>query len=280
MAVYLRRGGKLCLPGALLLGVFAGALCAQSIPDRPSGYVHDTVGLLSQEARLRLEQALGEFEKATSNQLVVAVFESLEGGSLEDFSIRLAQQWKIGTRQNDNGIILLIIKSDRQARIEVGYGLEGALPDAVASQIIRSELVPNFRNGDYDRGVEQSVRAIIEATRGEYKAKNDTREDKFRAYAPLAYAGLILYLIFPLICYAGILFVSVGILGFPLGLFVGLAAVLFLMALRQLLGWQYLGRTYSSGGGGSGGGFSGGGFGGFSGGGGGSFGGGGASGRW
>lgn len=109
------------------------------------------------------------FERATSNQIAVAIFRSLEGESLEDFTIQLAEAWRPGQAERDNGVILAIFVSDRKVRIEVGYGLEGALPDAVARRIIRNEITPAFRAGDYDRGVTAAVSAIMAATRGEYE---------------------------------------------------------------------------------------------------------------
>ena len=153
--------------------MFMSPLYALSVPERPAARVNDYAALLSPAARADIENTLAEFEKSTSNQVVVAIFHGLEGGSLEDFSIRLADQWKIGDRQKDNGVILLIFKEDRQVRIEVGYGLEGALPDAVAHQIIRNEIVPAFRDGRFDEGVKNAVAGIIAATRGEYKAVSE-----------------------------------------------------------------------------------------------------------
>src|SRR3989338_2699027 len=100
-------------------------LFALEIPERPAGYVTDEAGLLSPPVRQRLEYRLADYERKTTNQVVVAAFPSLEGESLEDFSIRLAEKWKIGQAGRDNGAIFLIFKADRKMRIEVGYGLEG-----------------------------------------------------------------------------------------------------------------------------------------------------------
>ncbi len=257
---------------------------ALTVPEKPEAYVNDYARLLSQTERQKLEEKLAAFEKETSTQLVIAIFDSLEGSSLEDFSIRLADQWKIGGKKNDNGVILLIFKNDRQVRIEVGYGLEGALPDAVASQIIQNEIVPAFRAGDFDAGVGSAVDAIIQATRGEYTAARAAQEDKMKAYSPFIFMGLVFYFIFPILCYLGVMVAGVALFGFPAGAVIGFLVVLFLLFLRQVIFSSYLGQTFSgrSGGFWGGGGFGGGGFsgGGFGGGGGGGFGGGGASGRW
>ena len=239
------RGSFLIIISSLFFSTSAFAL---QIPDKPEHYVNDYIGLLSPSARGRIEKGLEEFEKATSNQVVVAIFASLEGGSLEDFSIRLAEKWKMGTKKHDNGVILLIFKSDRKVRMEVGYGLEGALPDVTANQIIQNDIVPNFRAGNFDAGVEKAVGDILLATRGEYTAPPPSDDS---ARIKLLFFGFIILL------------------------------YLFLLLSRS-------GRTYSSRGlgggffyiGGSGGGRSGGGSGGFGGGGGGGFGGGDSSGSW
>lgn len=260
---------------------------ALTIPDKPEGYVNDYAGLLSQDARAKLTQTLSQFEQQTSNQVVVAVFNSLEGGSLEDFSIRLAEKWKIGQKGRSNGVILLIFKDDRKMRIEVGYGLEGALPDAVANQIIYQEITPAFKEGRFDEGVLRGVAAILRATKGEYKASALASGDGVSRYNPWIYLALVFYILLPIIAYILIFLLCVAVLGFPLGLFAGLAAVAVLAVIRQVFSQSLLGRTYSSssrggfwGGGWGGGGFSGGGFGGGFSGGGGGFGGGGASGGW
>lgn len=133
--------------------------------------MNDYAGMLSPEVRTRLEQALRAFEVKTSNQLVVATFTSLGNGSIEDFSIRLAEKWRVGQKGKDNGVIFLIFKDDRKMRIEVGYGLEGTLPDALAGQIISQKVAPYFKKGDYDGGILSGVAAIIEAAQGEFKAE-------------------------------------------------------------------------------------------------------------
>ena len=262
---------------------------ALSIPEKPESYVNDYARLLSPAVHQKLESVLSQFEKETSNQIVVAIFDSLEGGSLEDFSIRLADKWKIGSKKNNNGVILLIFKNDRKVRIEVGYGLEGALPDVIADQIIRHEIVPAFREGNFDAGVENAVTAVIQATKGEYKAKpEDSTNDKMQAYSPYIFLLFILYLVAPSICYLLLVVISIMFFGYLVGLAAGLFITVLLVIVRQMLFSSFFGQTFRSSGRGGfggvgygGGGFGGGGFsGGFGGGGGGSFGGGGASGSW
>jgi uncharacterized protein len=151
--------------------LFPALLSAFEIPKKPDGYVTDRAGLLSPGARQELESTLRSFEDQTSNQVIVATFPSLDGESLEDVSMRMAEKWKPGQQGKDNGAILLIFKNDRKMRIEVGYGLEGVLPDALAGQIIRNEVAPRFRQGNYSAGILAGVRAIMAATKGEYKPK-------------------------------------------------------------------------------------------------------------
>lgn len=163
-----KRIGPLFLFSYLLFS-FLPVLSALEIPERPEGYVNDRAGLLSASAKPVLENQLRSFEDKTSNQVVVVTFPSLEGQSLEDFSMRLAEAWKIGQKGRNNGVIFLIFRDDRKMRIEVGYGLEGVFPDLVAGQIIRQVVVPYFRKGDTSGGIVAGVNAILQATQGEFK---------------------------------------------------------------------------------------------------------------
>ena len=165
-ASHWKRNACLLLAASLL---FLPALFALQVPPRADGYVTDRAGLLSPAAREKLETVLRAFEEKTSNQVVVATFPSLEGDSLEDFSIRLAEAWKAGQKRKDNGVIFLIFKNDRKIRIEVGYGLEGVLTDALSGQIIRQVVAPYFRKEDYSGGILAGTDAIMKATQGEFK---------------------------------------------------------------------------------------------------------------
>lgn len=267
-------------------------LYALEIPARPEGYVSDYAGMISPAARLRLEAELRRFEEETSNQVVVVTFPSLERGSLEDFSIRLAEAWKVGEKGKDNGVILIIFKEDRAVRIEVGYGLEGVLPDATSKLIIENEIVPRFREGKFDEGVERAVEAILAATRGEYQAGPPEAVHDSLVFAMVvgAFLGLTLPLLFLQ------LLLGFGMMTAIFGLGVGPRIIIaygVLLGIFPLFVYFLSGRAFrnpmimsgrGSHGGGWGGGFGGFGGGGFGGGGfsggGGSFGGGGASGRW
>lgn len=274
---------KKVVPTILTALILSAPACALDVPERPGSRVHDTASLLSASGRAKLEQVLSNFEKETSNQVAVAIFPSLEGQALEDFSMRLAEKWKIGTKKNDNGVILLIFKEDRAVRIEVGYGLEGALPDALAKRIIQNEIVPAFKKGDFDGGVSNAVNAIILATRGEYDAGPSGEDDPMEMYSGLIFLGMVLYFLVPIVCYLALAGAGFWISGLA-GLIAAILLIMILEFIRKLFLSPWIGKMYS--GRGSGGGWSSGGFGGgsswgggFSGGGG-SFGGGGASGRW
>lgn len=208
-------------------------------------YATDFTNTISQNQIQQLNNRLKIFEDSTSNQLVVLLIPSLEGNAIEEVAHQIATENKIGTKEKENGVLFLISKNDRQVRIEVGYGLEGALPDAISSSIIRNEVIPHFRQGDFASGVFAGVNGIILATAGEYTQIK--RDDKKGTGIP----------------FNTIIFIIIFILS-------------TLMRGKRRRG-IFLGGM--GGLGGSGGGFGGGGFGGFSGGGGG-FGGGGASGRW
>lgn len=157
-------GVLLCM--ALLLPWAAAALEVPAL----KGRVNDYGGMLPPEAERRLETLLKELEEKDSTQVVVLTVPSLDGDSLEDFSMRVAERWKIGRKGLDNGAILVIARDDRKVRIEVGYGLEGRLTDLTAGRIIRDRIVPEFRAGRFDQGVLNGVVALTEVVRGEFQA--------------------------------------------------------------------------------------------------------------
>lgn len=269
----------------LFILFFSSPAFALTIPEKPAGYVNDYASLLSAPTKTQLESILENFEKETSNQVVVVIFPSLEGESLEDFSIRLAEKWKIGGEKNDNGVILLVFRDDRAVRIETGYGLEGALPDAISKRIIENEIVPAFRQGNFDAGVSKAVQAILLATKGEYKGTASPKEDPMQKHAPQIFFMVFFFFLLPIACYFILTIFLFSLFGLP-GVFAGVVLSVFLEMIRRLFLSPLVGSTISRHGrhggfwGGSGFGGGGGFGGGFGGGGGGSFGGGGASGRW
>ena len=150
----------LCLVGQ------ARALDAPPLPAR----VNDRAGILTPATTQLLESGLAQLEQEDSTQIAVLTIPSLEGDGLEDFALRVFTAWGLGQRRHDNGALLLVAVAERKVRIEVGYGLEERLTDMLCGRIIRHNIVPAFRQGDYNQGVLGGVAAMIEAVRGVYSA--------------------------------------------------------------------------------------------------------------
>ncbi|MBP6855407.1 MAG: TPM domain-containing protein [Candidatus Pacebacteria bacterium] len=140
--------------------------------DRPSGFVSDFARVLSVDQKTALEQKLSTFEKETSNEIAVVIIDSLKGDYIENYAVKLFADWGIGKKDKDNGVLFLVAVSDRAMRIEVGYGLEGALTDALSVRILDDNVRPFFKQNDYAGGIGAGVDAIISATKGEYKASS------------------------------------------------------------------------------------------------------------
>lgn len=154
----------------LLLAISCLALPALAL-DFPalSGSVVDTAGLLNAVEERRLTEQLARHESETSNQVVVVTLPSLQGTTIEDFGYQLGRHWGIGQEGRDNGVLLIVAPDERKVRIEVGYGLEGDLPDAIAKAIIEQEILPAFRSGDYPRGIAVGVNSVLAAIAGSYE---------------------------------------------------------------------------------------------------------------
>lgn len=133
----------------------------------PVGYVNDFAGILGPETEQALEQQLVQLEEDSSIELAVVTIESLEGTTVEDYAVRLFEDWEIGKKNEDNGVLFLIAPSEQKVRIEVGYGLEPVLPDAKAGRLLDNYVVPAFREGNYDKGISEGVAAIIKVVQGE-----------------------------------------------------------------------------------------------------------------
>ncbi len=247
------------------------------------GRVNDYAGMLSPDATTRLEKKLADFERATTNQVAVLTVPSLQGDNIDQFSIQVAEQWKLGQQGKDNGILLIIAQTERKVRIEVGLGLQGVLPDITAGRIIREVMRPHLKSGNFDQALNVGVDAIVAATKGEYKASPQdgakrSHKKKSSSFSTLLVVALVVIAVSGLISrYLG---GAAGAIGLPLAAtlaFPGLSVLmLFLLALGGLIAGFLLSMFLS---GMHGGGFGGGGFGGYWGGGfgGGSYGGGGDS---
>jgi uncharacterized protein len=268
------------------------------------GYVNDYAGMIGPSVRSRLEEELKAFEQSDSTQIVILTVPSLEGESLEEFSIKVAEAWKIGQQGKDNGVLFIVSQQERKIRIEVGRGLEGKLTDLMAGRIVDQVIKPRFKQTDYDGGFIKGVSALISATRGEFKAEPKSVQRRQKEFPPfltfLLFLGIFVLILGSL---SRILGGITGALGLPAFVYLAVlpigAIAIILLALVGFGGGLILPSLFSSGrsgkgrGRGHGGGFfygpgiggssigGGGGFsnGGFSGGGG-SFGGGGASGDW
>jgi len=241
----------------LLAALLVWAMPARAEPAIPklAQHVTDQAHVLSPEAAQRLERTLTDYERATGHQFALLTLASLEGAPIEDYSIKVAEAWRLGDAKRDDGLILIVAAADRKMRIEVGYGLEGAVPDALAARVVRHQLTPAFRQGKFDAGIEQAFDTLMKAAKGEAVRVGPPPEREKK--------GSRLTSLLPVLFWVALLGISVlGGLG----------------RRRRGGGGIFIGGF----GGGFGGSQRGGGFGGggFSGGGGGGFGGGGASGDW
>jgi uncharacterized protein len=248
---------RLVLPFLFVL-VAMSSYAAEVIPPKPAAYFNDYAGVISKDAANRFNEQLAQFERDTSNQVVVAVFPKMQSDSdVADYAQRIAEAWGVGSKAQRNGVALFVFIADRKASIQVGYGLEGVLPDITAFDIRQNHINPHFRNGDYEGGLAEGIDSIFKAIRGEYKGTGKTvLERRTNTPAP----SFLFFIIFVVI----LMIVS--------------------RMMRRLGGYTYSSRRSGPvflpmGGGGGGWSSGGGGFSGFSGGGG-SFGGGGSSGSW
>jgi uncharacterized protein len=179
----------------LILIAGVGATAQPNIPAHEGRWVHDEAKILSGQTIMELESFLKYHRDSTSNQIAVLIIPNLQGGDIDDYGLRVAQAWKLGQADKDNGVLLLISIDDRLVRIEVGQGLEGALTDLESSRINRNELAPRFRAGDYDGGIKAAVGAIVEAINGEYVNENPGQNKKKRRGSPMVTVLMILLLI-------------------------------------------------------------------------------------
>ncbi len=289
---------------ALLIAVALAAMEALALDVPPlRGRVNDLAGVLSAGDASQLEQKLAGIETETSNQIVILIVPALAGEPIENYGIEVGRAWALGQKGRNNGVLLLVSIADRQARIEVGYGLEGALTDAQSAYILRNILAPRFRESRYADGLAQAVDAIAAAIAGEYQALPSREPAALPPSAPgvLLVSGFILLIVSQLfgraqpaasmvtgtllgLMDAAWLFGAAALAVYLIFGLIGAGAGLVLHLLSQSPlgpgrggGGMWTGGSRGIGGGlGGFGGFGSGGFGG----GGGGFGGGGASGRW
>ncbi len=285
----------LCAAALLLLALVARA----QVPVPPlTAPVIDQTGTLSQEQIASIEHTLRAFNERKGSQISVLIVPTTEPESIEQYSIRVADAWKLGRKGVDDGVLLLVAKDDRTVRIEVGYGLEGALPDVIANRIVSQVIVPRFRQGDFAGGIVEGIDRIIAVIEGEPLPEPARRAERSPEGIGSA-LPLLLMLVFigggilrrmfgafgGATAVGGIAGILAWLLTSVLGVAIGAAFIAFIFTLLGGGGFGGGGWTsgrHGRGGYWGGGGFGGGGFGGGGGwsGGGGGFGGGGASGRW
>lgn len=240
-------------------------------PPKPPRLVNDFAHMMDAQQVAQLEAKLLEYEKTSSTQITVITITNLGGYEVAQYATELGQRWGVGQKGKDNGVVILASKDDRKVNISTGYGLEGALTDIMCGRIIRNEIVPQFKQGNFYQGFNKAADAIILATKGEYTAEEDYHHGENR---PSAFFTILFIIIIIIVIFA----ISKGGGGNGGGGYMsgrGFSDIATGMLIGELLGG---GRHRGGGfGGGFGGGSRGGGFGGFGGGG---FGGGGASGSW
>lgn len=267
-----------------LLAVLAFFAWAQVAVPELSRRVTDLTGTLAADQVAALESKLAAFEAQKGSQIAVLIVPTTQPEDIAQFGIRVADRWKIGREKVDDGVILIVAKNDRTLRLEVGYGLEGAIPDAIAKRVIAETITPYFRNGDFFGGIDAGVAQLMRLIEGEaLPSPRAAQEDAGEASLVLIIvgglvAGWLLSLLMSRPAAGGLAALGSGAVG---ALLLGLTPVLFFIVVfvfAGVAGGFRHGGGWSSGGGswGGGGGFGGGSWGG----GGGGFGGGGASGSW
>lgn len=190
--------GRILWPLALALVLGVGVRAAEVIPTRPMRYFNDYADIVPSAVAGQLNQQLEQFERNTSNQILVAIYPRMQSdSSVEDYTVRVAQAWGVGQKGKNNGAVLFVFVQDRQMFIQVGYGLEGALPDGLCQLIVANELRPRFRQGDYAGGLQAGVDAMIAATRGEYRGSGRTHAQGRPDFGwPAALAFILLITVF------------------------------------------------------------------------------------
>jgi uncharacterized protein len=178
------RGSRSGLPWSipilvLFLSLAVCVLAAEKLPPAPARYFNDYASLVRPEVAEQLNRQLADFERQTSNQILVVIYPKFPSEtSLEDYTQQVARSWKAGTNGRDNAAILFVFVQDRKIRIEVGRDLEGALPDVICKRIISEQIAPRFRQGDFEGGISAGITAIMAATKGEYKGTGTTVKER------------------------------------------------------------------------------------------------------
>ena len=241
----------------IFLALFLGfrLLAAEVIPPAPAHYFNDYAQAVSATTAAQLNQTLENFERESSSQILVTVFPKMQSdSSVEDYTVRVARAWKVGQKEQNNGAVLFVFVQDHKMFLQVGYGLEDVLTDALCKRIIEEQIAPRFKSGDFNGGLTAGVQSILAAVKGEYKGTGTTVAES-RGSQSRPNSGIVPFI------------------------FITFIVLAILVSRLRRFGSRSGGWLITGGGGGGWSGGSGGGGGGFSGGGG-SFGGGGAGGSW
>ena len=184
---------------ATALGLFwlVSAFAAEVIPPKPAKYFNDYAGVVSSATAARLNSQLEQFERDSYNQIVVAVYPKMQSDSaIEEYTVRVANAWQVGQKDKRNGAVLFVFIQDHKMFLQVGYGLEGAIPDITSKRIIEDEIKPHFKAQDFDGGLTAGVNAIIAAAKGEYHGTGQTVADRGMNHQPGAGAFIALIIVF------------------------------------------------------------------------------------
>lgn len=193
----LRRARWLYAGALVAFALLANLVRAERIPPAPDRFFNDYAGIVAPQTAQRLNQELAQFERDSSNQIVVAIFKKMETeSSIEDFTVRIAQSWGVGQKDKRNGAVLFVFLDNHRMRIEVGYGLEPKLTDATCSEIIYQIIRPQFRAGDYTAGLRDGVHAMMAAARGEFQGTGRTRaESRPRYQSGVGFLPIVVFVI-------------------------------------------------------------------------------------
>jgi uncharacterized protein len=231
------------LRAACAIVLTAVSLEAQNLP-KPAGRITDLANIIDSATESELDSRLNELERKTSSEVAVVTVPSLDGVPVEDYAVRLFKEWGIGQANTDNGVLVLVAPNEREMRIEVGYGLEGILPDGLAGQIIRENFTPRFRDNDYSGGIRDGVGRVIDVveqqqvlTPEELARLNESGGGDFPEWAVIPFFGLFVTIGFGM--------VGLGVrtkTGFPLlfGSFFGGMPLMMSLAFVGLLAWFIL----------------------------------------
>lgn len=175
---------------------------AESIDElEAKNYINDYANIIDEETEKLLNYKLYEYEASTTHQISVFTVNNINGDYIEHFSIKLAEKTKLGTKKNDNGVLMLISKDDRQVRIEVGYGLEGVVTDGVSSKIIKDNLIPSFKRGDYGEGVKEAVENIMRIANDEIFAKEFVKKSRMSIFLEFFVTNFVFIFFFGIILF-------------------------------------------------------------------------------